>query len=323
MSDYAIKKLEHDQFEILIPLMKDCFGSDVEMDYFKWKFLNNPAGFVEGFVAVAPDGEIAAYYGVIPELYYIDDNITTIYQSCDTMTHSRHRRKGLFEKLAKHCYAHLREQGKLFVIGFAGGKSAPGFQKFGWETVFQTRHYFFPKVFSLLRLPSSSRDILEIDDLSAIEASVLESNNQKPLRSYKSIENFRWRLSNPLNKYITIGYCPGGEKIGCKSWLTYYLKPDQIIIFDFSFENKKAGKKLLGYLKNLLRNTGRRGIVAFCQENGLYARQLLSNGFISNPFNKGPLSFKTPFIIYADEERMKRFADADKWLISSYDHDAM
>src|SRR4051812_22084903 len=107
MSDYSIRKLNENEFHLLIPVMQDCFGLNFDVSYFKWKFVDNPAGFVVGFIAEASNGEVAAYYGVIPELYSIEGKETTIYQSCDTMTHSRHRRKGLFQKLALHCYDYL------------------------------------------------------------------------------------------------------------------------------------------------------------------------------------------------------------------------
>src|SRR4051812_15245250 len=107
MSDYSIRKLEPSEFHLLIPLMKDCFGLSVDIDYFRWKFLDNPAGSFIGFVAETDSGEVAAYYGVIPEQYVIKGVQRLIYQSCDTMTHSSHRRKGLFQKLATYCYDYL------------------------------------------------------------------------------------------------------------------------------------------------------------------------------------------------------------------------
>ncbi len=323
MKEYTIRKLKHEEFDILLPLMRDCFGMDADIGYFKWKFLDNPAGFVEGFVAIADDDEIAAYYGVIPEQYVIDGEMVTIYQSCDTMTHSRHRRKGLFEKLAKHCFAYLQEQDKLFIIGFAGGKSAPGFYKFGWKAIFPVRHYFIPKVLCWTQFGLLRDEIFEIEDLSRIESSILHSNRSRPIHSHKTLANFKWRVSNPLHNYRTIGYSQNSRNGECKSWLTYYLTPGNIVLFDFFFENGRAAKMLMGHLKNILKQSDKKGIVAFCQEGGAYAKQLLSRGFITNPFNKGPLSFRTPFIIYADERRMAAHSDRSKWLISSYDYDAM
>ena len=142
MEQYTIHRLEKDNFDCLIPLMQDCFGMEVDIHYFKWKYIDNPDGFVRGYFAQSSSDEIAAYYGVIPQMisYFGKDKL--IYQSCDTMTHSKHRRKGLFQLLAKHCYGELEKENNLFVIGFGGSESTPGFLKFGWKHLFNCKNYF-------------------------------------------------------------------------------------------------------------------------------------------------------------------------------------
>ena len=97
MSEYTISKLDPENFQVLLPLMKDCFGMDVNIDYFKWKFLENPAGPFIGFTAVCnKTDEVVAYFGFIPESYKMDGIDKIIFQAHDLMTHSNHRRKGLF-----------------------------------------------------------------------------------------------------------------------------------------------------------------------------------------------------------------------------------
>jgi hypothetical protein len=44
-------------------------------------------------------------------------------------------------------------------------------------------------------------------------------------------------------------------------------------------------------------------------------------GFITNPFNKGPLSEKVPFIFYAPQDQLDKFKSAENWQIGSFDHD--
>ena len=51
MNEYLIHKLKTEDFELLLPLMQDSFGMEVNVKYFEWKFKNNPAGFVEGYIA--------------------------------------------------------------------------------------------------------------------------------------------------------------------------------------------------------------------------------------------------------------------------------
>lgn len=323
MSNYTIRKLNNDEFHLLIPLMKDCFGMNVDLGYFEWKFIKNPAGFVEGFIALSDEGEVSAYYGVIPEVYKLNDKITTIYQSCDTMTHSRHRRKGLFQKLAIHCYEYLRAEQKLFVVGFGGGQSTPGFIKFGWQKVFDTKYFFLPSFLVWFSSAVDKDRVAEITDYSIIEQLILRSNQNSECHSHKTLDIFKWRLSNPLNQYKVIAYKPGSSDKNYTSYLAYYFTGNKIILFDFYFADSEARNSLIAYLRNQLLESKLKGIIAFCQENSIYSRSLLKSGFIYNPFSRGPLSIKTPFIFYTNDNEMSKYNQADKWLINSFDHDAM
>jgi Acetyltransferase (GNAT) domain len=319
MSDYSIHKLGKTEFELLIPLMKDCFGMETNLKYFEWKFKDNPSGFVEGFYAKDASGEIAAYYGVIPELYIINKEQRLIYQSCDTMTHSKHRRKGLFQKLALHCYESLKNENKLFVVGFGGGQSTPGFLKFGWREIFKVKYYFYPKQFKLFNSGKFS-DIEEIIDFTLIEHLTIKSNEFAKIHSYKSAKIYAWRVSNPLNNYKTIAIKSGDEAYN--SYLSYYEENDKIILFDFYFGNDKSGKMLFNYLKSLI-SKNQKGIISFVQENSKYSNTLASFKFISNPFKKGPLCEKTPFIFFALPKELDELNESSSWQINAFDHDAI
>jgi hypothetical protein len=317
-NEYSIIKLEECNFEVLIPLMQNCFGMDVEINYFEWKFKNNPAGFAFGFYAQHENGEIAAYYGVIPEIYYFDGVKKTIYQSCDTMTHSNHRRKGLFQKLALHCYQKLEEQNLLFIIGFGGGQSTPGFLKFGWYELFKMRYYFYPKFFKSKK-KINFMNIEEIQDFTKIENLLQKSNKPSKIHSEKNSKTYCWRVSNPLHEYKTIAYFQEGVY---NSFLTYYVEEDKLIIFDFYFLNTTSGKQLLNFVKSKL-NDGHKGIISFQKELSENAKILTRHGFLYNPFKFGPLNIRTPFIIYSDKASILKYNNQDYWNISSFDHDSL
>ena len=62
MPKYNVRRIGSDDFDMLIPLMKDCFGMEVNIDYFEWKYVQNPAGSFIGFVAIeAESNEIGGY----------------------------------------------------------------------------------------------------------------------------------------------------------------------------------------------------------------------------------------------------------------------
>lgn len=321
MSSYTIKKLDGNQFDILIPLMENCFGMNVSLDYFKWKFLDNPAGKFIGFTAVENEtNEVAAYYGVIPEKYIIGGGEKTIYQSGDTMTHSNHRRKGLFQKLAAHCYDYLRENEELFVIGFGGAQSAGGLVKLGWKKAFDFHTLFVPRLFCRTALLSKSAGECRIVTDLQILKNLIQEKPAAEIHSARTVEHAAWRYANPLHSYEILA---AANNSSVEGYVCYYLDGGKIFLFDFVFTTKNSRKTLLGNLKKKVVKENLKGIVAFCPENGLPTAQLKQSGFLLNPFSRGPLNEKNPFMFYADEETMRRFSGADCWSIKSYDHDAL
>lgn len=325
MGNYKFEKLNPNQFERLVPLMQDCFGMDTNIEYFKWKFIDNPAGKFVGFIAIDEEtNETAAYYGAIAEEYIIDGKKQRIYQSCDTMTHSNHRRKGLFKKLALKCYEDLENNNELFIIGFGGGQSTPGFLKFGWKHVFNFRNLFLPKILCYpTLLKKTSEDSFEaINDLAKLgHLFVYENKNLSKIHSLRNIVNIKWRYKNPLIKYKTIAYKTTADS-RIEGYITFYTKNEKLFIFDFIFETKASRKCLLNKIKRKVIEENLSGVIAFCQENSLSENQLKRSGFLINPFGRGPLSQKTPFIFFSDESTMIKFNNSDSWTIKCFDHDS-
>ena len=106
------------------------------------------------------------------------------------------------------------------------------------------------------------------------------------------------------------------------SYLTYYLTKDKIILFDYFINDFKLGKKLFDYLKSLLEEN-HKGIVTFIQEDSNYSQTIKKYTFFSNPFNKGRLSERVPFVFYANDDELLKYHDSSNWLINPFDHDAL
>lgn len=320
---YDLKRIGAEDFDLLIPLMKDCFGMDVDIDYFRWKYTENPAGSFVGFVAIdAFTKEIGGYYGVIPQFFELDGERTTVFQSCDTMTHSSHRRRGLFRKLAMRCYEELRNEGKLFVIGFGGGQSTPGFLKFGWRRLFDYRYYFKPAI--LCKLSAGPESIKEKIVLKKAQAAikagldVSRSNINARAKGIRTSEQIKWRLSNPYHKYLALRV-KGDEE----SYIIFYVDGDKLVIFDVMLANPQSGKIMMKFLSREVSKKGFKGIISFCMEGSPDAKTLQSLGFITNPFSFGPLNEKVPFILYSSEDQMDKFMSPSDWHVTTYDHDSL
>jgi hypothetical protein len=318
--EYTIKKIEENQFELLVPLMQDCFGMDVKVDYFHWKYMKNPAGIVEGYYAIHNESkEVAAYYGVIPQYFEINGKLQKWFQSCDTMTHSQHRRKGLFKLLALHCYQELEKTNQLMIIGSGGSESTPGFLNFGWKELFTIRNYYFPSFLTKIFLGSNYKEITTLNLTSEVERILNFKSAKSNINLGLNTTTYLWRLSNPLRDYRIVGKKnKTGELV---SFAVYYIEKNKAILLDLEF---KSPKELHSLLKRINLTEKNSGFLYFGQVESVTTKMLTSNFFFSNPFKKGPLSQRTPFIIYISKKLdLSFFEQKNHWNITPIYHDSI
>jgi hypothetical protein len=325
--EYRIERLMPGEFNQLIPLMQNCFGMNTDINYFQWKFLQNPVGEFIGFTARDDQNNVVAFEGLIPIKYSFEGKGKIIYHSVDTMTHSEHRRKGLYQKLAFKGYEYLREREQLFVYGFGGKMSTPALLKFGWKELFNIPFYFRSKHQIKLKefFSSLKSDIFSIKETDHNEE-ILPVIQSKPdingVCLIKDITFLRWRLSNPRINYKIAGiYSRENVILG---YLIYYIENNKIMLFDADLidSSNQTEKILFNWLDQLLINNNYKGIVTFSQENTRYSRYLVRNGFIKNSFGFGPLSEKLPFMIYSDHDTVNLYDNKELWSIRPFDHDS-
>ena len=127
--EYAILKLRRAVFGAVDPVR-------LAPTTWTWQFRDNPAG--PACCCLAEDrGAIVGQYAVIPTRFSVNGQPRTLYLSCDTMTHPRYRRQGMFTALALATYDMLAAREKNAVVwGFPNTSSLPGFVRdLGWQAV--------------------------------------------------------------------------------------------------------------------------------------------------------------------------------------------
>jgi hypothetical protein len=134
MEDYNIIRIGEGSYQHLVTLIGRCFGSRVTLEQVRAKYATGPFGAADiGFLAMAKNGQPAAYYGVFPIIIDLFGERVLAAQSGDTMTDPDHQKKGLFIKLAGSSYELAERSGIKFIFGFPNENSLPGFQrKLGW-----------------------------------------------------------------------------------------------------------------------------------------------------------------------------------------------
>jgi hypothetical protein len=328
--NYLIEKFNVSEFDKLIPLMQDCFGMSVDIEYFKWKFIENPAGEIISFVAKDDQNNIVAFEGLIPEIYFINGKPSRIYQSVDSMTHSGHRRKGLFKKLSFSCYNYITNELKeeILVTGFGGEESTPVLHKLGWTYVFTVYFHFrfrqlmfLRNFFSFFRKPHAAYQVKDISNVDEIIPLINCSSVKKSIQIEKSKDFIRWRISNPRFNYIIKGVFSNNE---LNAYAIYYLEENKIMLFDICGKESAddAVKFIFTWLDEQVLEKKLKGIITFAQEKTQYSNLLKKNGYIVNKFGFGPMKFKLPFMYYAQKDNIDKYKNKDLWSITPFDHDA-
>ena len=112
----------------IIELFKDSYGKEMTLDFWNWRFRDNPFG--HAIVYLAFDGDrLAAHYAVFPM-----HDMTC--QSGTTMTHPDYRGQGLFPTLAERTYEKAKELGRVLVWGFPNQQSHRTFiDKLDWKDI--------------------------------------------------------------------------------------------------------------------------------------------------------------------------------------------
>lgn len=206
--EYIFERISNDKLKDIKLLYRECFGEDVTMDFIEKKYNTESFGAANiGYVAYDISGNPAAYYGVFPCKAVVGGNIYLCAQSGDTMTHPRHRGKGLFIKLAKITYRLAKENGIRFVFGFPNDNSLHGFvKKLDWIctenfNVYKINVFTFPLAYlcsriSLLRrlyrncadviLKSrlSKRDFFENPQINKINGGILRDKDFFKYKNY-------------------------------------------------------------------------------------------------------------------------------------------
>lgn len=133
----AFRKYEPGDEVAILELFRQSYGRPMKLEYWQWRFLDNPFG--GPMIELAWDGAtLAAHYAVSPVVMDVDGQPLLTALSGTTMTHPEHRGQGLFPKLAETLYDRLRRSGCFMVWGFPNDQSHRGIVRdLRWQDVYE------------------------------------------------------------------------------------------------------------------------------------------------------------------------------------------
>lgn len=157
-------ELKEKDKEEFLKLFNKVFETNMNLDWFNWKYIDNIYG--NSYMVFAYDKE--KLIGI--RSFWRNDIEGKNFQPCDTLVDKDYRGMGIFSKMSKIA---LEELGDYPIYNFPNQNSLPGSLKLGWKL---KNHYYVKKVLSNSDLEDNT-DFIDNDYL-------------------------RWRFINhPLNSY--------------------------------------------------------------------------------------------------------------------------
>ncbi len=135
VKEYTVTRLSKNNLADLAFLHKEVYGIAAMPGHFNKKYETAFTGTeYVGFIAYNDQQIPVAYYGVIPCFIRYGDKTILAAQSADTMTHPKHRYKGMFVELSNLTFELCRSLNILLVFGFPNQNSYHGaVNKLGWK----------------------------------------------------------------------------------------------------------------------------------------------------------------------------------------------
>ena len=122
IEEYRFERLSESNIEDLKILYKDAFNENRSTEYTNSKFNTQElGGKFFAFIAYDRQNFPSAFYALFPFQLVLEGKKHFGGQIADLMTHSSHRRKGLYYKLANHTHNFAKENGMEFIIGVSYG----------------------------------------------------------------------------------------------------------------------------------------------------------------------------------------------------------
>jgi hypothetical protein len=136
--EYYIERLSNKNLADVAKLHTAVYGKTPGPNFFPMKYDTAFTGARHtGFLAYNNQNVPIALYAVIPCFIKLGDKIILSAQSADSMTHPKHRYKGLFKELAALTFEACRNEGVKLTFGFPNQNSFTGAMNAGYKMIDQ------------------------------------------------------------------------------------------------------------------------------------------------------------------------------------------
>jgi hypothetical protein len=189
-----------DEYEI-VKLFKTSFQKEMTLDYWRWRFWQNPFCDEKYIHLMWEKGELIGHYAISPIELIINDQVFQTGLSMTTMTHPQHTGKGIFSLLANSVYQQIQKRGFKMVWGFPNYNSHHTFIKnLNWKDI---------AIVPMLKLKANFLKMDPSGTINYVESEVGLSNifvsMDGKISLNKTDKFFKWRyFDNPESQYQII-----------------------------------------------------------------------------------------------------------------------
>ena len=310
MFNFTPFDIEKQELEAFFETYNLCFGEKIDAAYLKWKYCDNPAGRVIAFEATHND-HFAGFYGSIPEYYFINNIKVRVYQAVDAIIHPDYRKKRLFTMLVEKTQEEVsRQYPDSFAIAVPGSNSFHGFvNKLNWKCIHHFSYIFINKhTFKLANTLVKKEEFYIHDIASFASPGIVDflSRTQKQGAKIKPLidpDFLDWRIKkNPLKKYSSVSF---NKESTVKGIVIYSIHKKNRCCIEWIAADPDQYKNILRAFCDLIFNHKTVNFIyTWKPVSPLMTRSMRRIGFITNPFKKGPFSYKVPFIIHTNKNEI-------------------
>ncbi|MCK0122119.1 GNAT family N-acetyltransferase [Loktanella sp. F6476L] len=295
-------------------LFKDSFGRELSADFWKWRYLDHPHGGPLVMLAWSGD-DLVAHYGASQAPFLINSEIMPAALSMSTMTHPKHRGRGLVEAVGEALYEDLRQASYAAVWGFPNPMiNATRQRKLGWEPVCDV---------ATLSLATKSvahtatESLPAVEKVPAIDARFENLNNRLAnstgLQSLKDEKTLKWRIDvNPVNTYTRYIITDRSDISAYAITKNYGIAETDIV--DLQAIDERHTKALLHSICSDAQNAGIERLNTWCLNKGGPRLALERFGFSAN----SPVTYLGGRQF---NSAVGDFTDARRWSLAMLDSD--
>lgn len=146
-SSCTIRPFEPSDRAALLSLYERVFGRDRSVDWFRWKYEDNPYADHVPIVVAENGGDIVGCRAFFAQELRVDGTERIAFQPCDTMVHPEYRNQGLFGRMNEYALERYAgaDRPPACCFNFPNENSKPGNLKHGWREIGTVPVYYRPQ----------------------------------------------------------------------------------------------------------------------------------------------------------------------------------